>query len=487
MPLRTQSPTMPVFRALTPDGIEQIHETVLKALWEIGVEFPHEEAQAIFKKAGAVVQGDRVRIPEHLLQDALKEAPSNVTFYTREGEPAMVLEDYEVHFGTYGTAPYWYDPHTGERKLSTRQTIAYAARVCDFLPNVEWSMPMGVPSEVPIPIADRHQFYQAVTNNRKPLYSSAYTAEGLADVIEMAAIIAGGKESLRKKPFFTTGINPGSPFRYGYEVVGKLLVMAEAGLPMIFNPMPMAGGTTPATMASTIVIALTEGLAGLTLAQLKNPGVPVITGGVLSTMDMRTTVCTYGAPELTLMMAGITEMCRHYRVPSYGTAGCSNSKVVDPQAAIEATNSILGSALAGSNLIHDIGLVDTGMTVSLEAFVMSDEIIAMVRRIAGGLAVNEEALAYDVMKKVGPGGHFLEEPHTLRHFRENHQSKLIDRQNYDGWFLSGAKTMNDRMTEKVHWILENHYPEPLPEDILEELNRVLERSSTKGRHPYDHQ
>jgi trimethylamine--corrinoid protein Co-methyltransferase len=301
----------------------------------------------------------------------------------------------------------------------------------------------------------------------------------MAEVVEMAAVIAGGKEALRERPFFTTGINPGSPFCYGYEVIGKLLVMSEAGLPIIFNPMPMAGGTTPVTMASTIVVALVEGLAGLTLAQLKNPGVPVITGGVLTTMDMRTTVCTYGAPELTLLMAGITEMCRHYEVPSYGTAGCSNSKAVDPQAAMEATNSILGSALAGSNLIHDIGLVDTGMTVSLEAFVLSDEIISMVRRIAGGLLVDEETLAFDVMKKVGPGGHFLEEPHTLRHFREHHQSKLIDRQNYDGWVLSGAKTMNERMTEKVHWILENHHPDPLPEDVLQELDRMLERASAQ--------
>jgi trimethylamine--corrinoid protein Co-methyltransferase len=298
----------------------------------------------------------------------------------------------------------------------------------------------------------------------------------LAEVIEMAAVIAGGRKALRERPFFTTGINPGSPFTYGYEVVGKLLVMAEAGLPIIFNPMPMAGGTTPATLASTIVVALVEGLAGSTLAQLKNPGVPVITGGVLTTMDMRTTVCTYGAPELTLLMAGITEMCRYYGVPSYGTAGCSNSKVVDPQAAIESTNSILGSALAGSNLIHDIGLIDTGMTVSLEAFVMGDEIISMVRRIVGGLVVDEETLAFDVMKKIGPGGHFLEELHTLHHFREHHQSKLIDRHNYDDWVLAGAKTMNERMTEKVHWILRNHHPEPLAEDVLGELDRMLERA-----------
>jgi trimethylamine--corrinoid protein Co-methyltransferase len=460
---------------LTQQDIEKIHRTTMRVLEEIGIDFFHEQALAMFRQAGANVQGSRVRIPEGLVRDALQEAPSSMMFYTRGGEPAMLLEGTEVHFGTYGTAPFFYDPDTGERKQSTTESIAAAAKVCDYLPHIEWSMPMGVPSDVPIPVADRHQFHQAIINQEKPLYSSAYTAAGMADVVEMAAVVAGGKKELRERPFFTTGIDPSSPFRYGEEVIGKLLVMAAAGLPIILNPMPMSGGLTPTTMASTIVVALAEDLAGLILAQLKTPGVPVIMGGVLTTMDMSTTVCTYGAPELTLMMAGITQMCRFYEVPSYGTAGCSNSKVVDPQAAIEATNSILGSALAGSNLIHDVGIIDNGMTVSLEALVMCDEIIAMTRRIAGGILVDEESLAFDVMKKVGPGGHFLEEQHTLHHFREHHQSKLIDRRNYDAWIEAGAKTMNDRMQEKVFSILKYHEPAQLPKDVLAELERMLKR------------
>jgi trimethylamine--corrinoid protein Co-methyltransferase len=476
MPLTTKTRYAPLFRVLTEDGVQQIHETVTRVLSEVGVVFPHERAHAVFREAGAQVDGDRVRIPPALLMEALGEAPGSFTFYDRAGDPAMLLEPYEVHFGTYGTAPYWYNPHTGEREPSTLETISSTARVCDALPNVEWSMPMGVPSDVDVPVADRYQFFEAVTNNTKTIYSSTYTADGMADVVEMAAVVAGGRERLRERPFFTTGINPATPLQYDHEVTGKLLVMADAGLPMLFNPMPMAGGTTPATMAATIVIALVEGLAGCTLAQLVNPGVPVVTGGVLTIMDMRTTVCAYGAPELTLMMAGITEMCRFYDIPSYGTAGCSNSKIPDPQAAIEATNSILGSALAGSNLIHDIGLVDSGMTVSLEAFVMSDEIIKTVRRIVGGIEVSPETLAYDLIASVGPGGHFLGEDHTLDHFREHHYSDLIDRQDFEGWMNSGAKSMNDAMTEKVHHILETHHPEPLPEEKVREMERIIERA-----------
>ena len=473
MPLHSYKLTAPLFEVLTEKDVEKTHQAIMWVLEEVGVDFPHEEAKRLFKDAGANVEGDRVRMPKEMVMDILSQAPSRVTLYTREGEPAMEIGGYEVHFGTYGTAPYAYDPYTGERSLATRKTIADAAKVCDYLPHLEWSMPMGVPSDVPVEVADRHQFYQAVINHTKTLYSSTYTAEGLVDVIEMAAVIAGGKEELRKKPFFTTGINPSSPLRYGNEVISKLLVMAEAGLPIIYNSCPMCSGTSPATMAGTIVTTVVEGIAGAILAQLKNPGVPVIPGGGPSPMDMRTTVVGLGTPELGLMVAGCAQMFRYYNIPSYGTAGATNAKIADSQAAIESTNSILITALAGSNLVHCLGAVDACMTVALDAFILVDEIVAMTRRIAGGVEVSDETLAIDLIKKIGPGGHFLEERHTLQHFREHHQSKLIDRQNYDGWVMTGAKTMNDLMTEKVHWILENHQPTPLPDNVQSDLEFMM--------------
>lgn len=479
MTLSTISPHAPHFRVFTQDGLEKIQNTVTKTLSEVGVEFHHEGALEIFKKGGAKVSRERVRIPEELLKESLAKTPSSFTFFTRDGEPHMKMGGYEVHYGTTGTNPYWFNPFTNQRELSTRQTIRYFARLCDYLPSMEWSMPLGVPSDAPVQIADRYQFYEAVTNNTKTLYSSCYTSQGMEEVVEMAAVIAGGKEELRKKPFFTTGVNPGSPLQFDFQVTGKLLVMARAGLPILFNPMPMAGATAPQTMPGVIVIALTEGFAGLVLAQLIRPGTPIVTGGVLSPMDMSTTINTYGAPEFSLMMAGISEVLRHYKIPSYGTAGCSNAKVVDSQAALEMMHTLLVSTLAGSNLIHNLGLVDTGMTANLQAHVLGDEIAAIVRRIAGGIEVSEETLAYDVIARVGPGGHFLGEDHTLNHFRENHYSKLIDRRKWENWFEAGAKTMEERLNEKVFWILENHEPKPLPADVVQELDRILARAAKK--------
>jgi len=473
MPLRTTCSSAPHLNVLNEEQVEQIHATTLKVLGEVGLDFPHEEALARFEEAGATVTGSRVRIPAQLLEDALSTAPSSVTLYDRAGNPAMILEGREAHFGTYGTAPYAYDPETGRRGLATSRTIADAARICDYLPNIEWSMPMGVPSDAPVHSADRHQFYHAVTNNTKPVYSSAYTPEGMADAVEMAAVIAGGRDALRERPFFTTGINPSTPLRYAHDVIEKLLVMGRAGLPMIFNSCPMAGATSPATLPGTVVMTVAEGLAASVLAQLVSPGVSVIPGGGPTIMDMKTTVSGMGTPELSLLVAATAQMFRFYGLPSYGTAGGTNAKVVDAQAALEATQSVLMAALAGCNLVHCIGAIDDCMTVSLEAFVLGDEIIAQARRIAGGMAVSDETLAFDVIQAVDIGGHFLDQDHTLEHFREHTYSTMIDRQMYDEWAASGARTMEDRMEEKVRWILNHHQVEPLPEDVIEALDRIV--------------
>jgi trimethylamine--corrinoid protein Co-methyltransferase len=165
----------------------------------------------------------------------------------------------------------------------------------------------------------------------------------------------------------------------------------------------------------------------------------------------------------------------------YGTAGCSNSKVVDQQAAIESSISILMTALSGANLVHDIGIVDNAMTVSLEALVMCDEIIAMVKRIMGGIQVTQETLALEVLEQVGPGGHFLCEEHTLRHFREHYRSTLIDRENYDVWRERGALTMGDRLKAKAQEILAEYHPEPLAEDVRQELERIVRRADEQAR------
>jgi trimethylamine--corrinoid protein Co-methyltransferase len=251
-----------------------------------------------------------------------------------------------------------------------------------------------------------------------------------------------------------------------------VLYAAEKNIPAIITPCPSAGGTAPATMAGVLVQALAECLSGIVMAQLKNEGAPVIMGGVVTIMDMLTTTYSYGAPELSLLSAGFTEI---------STAGCSDAKSLDQQAAIEGAISIAVAALSGASLIHDVGYLESGLVGSYDMLVMSNEIIGMVKRIMGGITVDEDTLAVDVIANVGPGGHFLGEKHTLKHFREFWRPELLNRAKVDDWKAAGAKTLGDRVHEKVISLIEIYEPEPIPDDVESRLKDIIAQADERHR------
>jgi trimethylamine--corrinoid protein Co-methyltransferase len=272
-------------------------------------------------------------------------------------------------------------------------------------------------------------------------------------------------------------IEPSSPLTNSIEAVEKLLYAAEVGIPAIYTPCIMAGGTGPVTLAGTMVQALAEYLVGVVLAQLKTAGAGVIMGGVNSPMDMATSILSYGAPELALISAAMTDVAKGLGVPMFSTAGCSDAKVLDQQAAIEATLSIVVAALSGANLIHDVGYLESGLLGSFDMLVMADEVIGMAKRILAGVTVTPETLAVDVIERVGPGGHYLTQPHTRQHFRsEIWFPTLMDRQMRRSWAASGSQTMAERVRAKVRDILEHHEPLPLPNGAEESLRQIVARA-----------
>jgi trimethylamine--corrinoid protein Co-methyltransferase len=263
--------------------------------------------------------------------------------------------------------------------------------------------------------------------------------------------------------------------------VEKILYAAETGIPAIFTPCIMAGGTGPVTLAGTMVQALAEYLTGVVLAQLKRRGAGVIMGGVNAPMDMATSILSYGAPEMVLISAAMTDVSKWLGVPMFSTGGCSDSKTLDQQAAIEATLSIVIAALSGANLIHDVGYLESGLLGSYDMLVMSNEVIGMAKRILSGVKVTPETLAVDVIDKVGPGGHYLTQEHTRTHFKaETWFPTLIDRQMRRTWEASGARTMADRVRARVLGILESHEPEPLPDGVEDRLREMI--AEAEARH-----
>jgi trimethylamine--corrinoid protein Co-methyltransferase len=290
----------------------------------------------------------------------------------------------------------------------------------------------------------------------------------------MACAAVGGAEAFAHLPLFVVYIEPSSPLTHSVEAVDKVLFAAEKGIPAIYTPCTLCGGTGPATMAGTMVQALAEYLTGLVLAHLRRRGAVAIMGGVNSTMDMATSILSYGAPELALVSAAMTDVAKWLGVPMFSTAGCSDSKVLDQQAAIEGTLSIVMAALSGANLIHDVGYLESGLLGSFDMLVMADEVIGLAKRVLAGVRVTPETLAVDVIEAVGPGGHYLTQEHTRQHFRaEMWRPGLVDRQMRRAWAAGGAGTMAERVRARVRAILETHEPPPLDPGVAAQLEAIV--------------
>lgn len=465
------------FEVLSQEQVKQVHHATLDVLSRTGVRIQCEEALQLLRDAGChVEQEDLVKFPSYLVQWAIDACPEKVFVYDRLGNPKLSLGGHNTYFGLGPTLLNIIDPQTGERRRFLKEDTAKAAKIVDALANIDWVMGLGTISDLPYEYSDRHEFEAMLRNTIKPIVTWSYTKEGLQDIIEMASAVVGGLEKLIQKPFILSYSEPISPLTQDEEATKKLLLAAQYGIPIIHTPCPQGGATAPVILAGEIVQANAENLGSLVIAQLKRKGVPFFVGGVLSIMDMSTASLAYGAPEKDLILSAYMDIAHYYGIPTWGTAGCTDSKILDGQAAIEATFSCLFSSLSGANLVHDTGYMESGKTGSLEMIVMVDEIIGYIKRIMRGIRVDEETLATEIINDVGAGGNFLTHEHTLKHFKDEiWEPTLADRQLYSRWVDDGSKTMSDRIRDKVRHILHTHVSHPFPEKAEEKIEEIMTR------------
>lgn len=475
----------PQFRILSDKQIEELHFATLQILERTGVAFKCQEAIHILGDAGADVSNPkRVKIPGHLVEAAIRKAPKMVTLYTREGEPAFVLNGMTgSHFGVQPDSMNYLDPHTRKSRAFQVQDIIDHIRIADALPNIEWFFTCPGYAALPGDLAERVSVLQCILNSPKPIVAENVTVAGLRDAISLCEIVAGGEDCLRQKPFLVGSSEPVSPLIQGEEAMEKSLVCAEKGIPNVVYSMPMLGATVPATFAGCLAIANAEALSQLVVLQLKNPGTPVICGSLPSVMDMKTSIFSFGAPEMSLMVGALTELFHHYRIPAFGTAGCTDAEVIGVQAGSEITYQIMTSALTGADLVHDVGIMYHDKMVSPELTVLTNEVIDMVRVLMGGIEINEETLALDLIDRLGPENSYITEDHTFNHFRKFWSPKIFDR---SAEKEPGTNDAEDLLNQRTIEILKDHQPKPLSEDLVRELNSV-EKSwfDSKGlKHEY---
>jgi trimethylamine---corrinoid protein Co-methyltransferase len=477
----------PTFEVLSEDEIEAIYHAALTVLYETGVRVYEEEGIEVAHSDGAIVE-DRtddsalVKIPPWLVDKALATLPRKVVMRGPDRKHKMELYKNAVAFGAGSDTPFTIDPYTHERRRATYKDVKNFARLAQALPNLDFHMSLGIVQDCAVGTYDRWQYLAMLEGTNKPINITAVDIDGLKDQLEMAYIRVGGKEEWRKGPIFSLYIEPVSPLSHSEEVVQKLLFATDHDIPFVYTPCPLAGATAPCTLAGTAVQALTESLFGIVLSQIRKPGAPIIIGGLMSNMDMLTTVYCYGSPEMALLSAAYTQITKWLGVPEYETAGCSDSKMFDEQAAMEATINIATATLSGGNMIHDVGYLEQGLTSSPDMMVASNEIIDMVKRIMKGIDVSDDEKGLHVIDEVGPGGHYLEHDHTFTRFKDQiWRPDLIDRQVFENWESSGSKTFRDRVSERVVEILDAEEEPLLDEKMFKELRRICELADQKHK------
>jgi trimethylamine--corrinoid protein Co-methyltransferase len=465
---------IPRLRILSEDKIDLLHEATLKVLRRTGVAVKDATARETFKKGGCLIEEERVRIPSHLVESALRNTPSCITLCDRNGEPSLYLENNNAYFGTGSDTPNVVDPFTGERRKATYNDIEMVSQLIDYLPELSFIMSSGIASDVNPRISDLYHFMAMASNTEKPIVFTSWSVENLRAIIEMGELIAGGESNLRNRPFIALYTEPISPLTLAVESAQKLMVMAQKSLPIIFTPGLLTGATGPVTIAGGLIQANAEMLSGYVLANLLHEGVPFVYGGAVLPLDMRASLMSYASPEFMLATSALTDMARYYKLPMFSFAGCSDSNTFDQQATLESALWILLSSLNGGNLIHDVGYINNGLTTSFDQIVVSNEVIALVRHITGGLEINEDTMAIDLIDEIGPGGEYLTSDHTLKHFRKNFYPDLLSREPYERWEENGKKDLGERSKEKVRHILKNYTPHSLDKKLRDELQKIVD-------------
>ena len=458
----------PQLTLMSTENMERLHDASTAILEKTGLNVHHEELRELLADHGARLgEPPRVYLPREMVEKALSSAKRNVIIHDRLGEAAMPLGPHDIYFGTGSDLLFTRDAESAERRSSVLEDVARSARLCDALDEIDFVMSFSLPSDVPNENAEPEQYYALLKNTTKPVIMTSFSGQEACERMhEMACAVAGGDGAFRERPNYVLYGQFVSPLQHDRQALERLIFCADHEIPLIYVPTIMPGVSGPITLSGSLALASAESLAGLVMHQMRKPGAPFIFGACVGPMDMRTMRFPYGGPEWRLNDLVMAELSRHYRLPVFGTAGATDSKVVDAQSGAEYAASLLVAAMAGTNLIHDVGYMDGGLIGSLESIVLGAESIKWTKQFMAGLDVTDEALALDVIDEIGPAKHFLEHSHTLDRFREALvQPYVLDRDVFDTWQEEGAKDYAARARRFAAELIGTHRPEPVDDAL----------------------
>jgi trimethylamine--corrinoid protein Co-methyltransferase len=472
----------PRLKVFSKEQATAIHMAALEILATTGFKMEHPHVRDLLVDAGCRIENNEwLTMPAYLPEEAIGSAPKQFTLYDQRGNQTMPLVDGNFYYGTGSDTIFTIDVETGERRRTILEDSGNFAKLIDALPNMDFSMSMGNPTDVPIEAIYVHVFAEMVRNSNKPIIFIADNGKDIQKIHAIACAVAGGEDELRKRPFILNYSEAISPLRFPKNVMEKLIFCAEKRIPICLPSGSNAGGGAPVTLAGAMALGIAENLVGLVVHQLVGKGAPFLFAPNVSVLDMKTSVISYGCTEWSLTQAALADMRDEiYHIPIWAYAGATDAKVIDAQAGAEGMLSIITAMLSRCNVIHDVGYIESGHTSSLEMLTMADELVGMSRFFTAGIPINKNSLALDVIQRVGRGPEtsmFLSDEHTFDNFKSSHFiPDLMDRTRYEDWESDGSLDLFTRCNQKARRLLLKHRPEPKSSDILAAIDAILEKA-----------
>lgn len=465
------------FEVLSEDDIERIDQATIKILEDTGVAVYERQCRELLRLKGARVDdaASKVKLPESVIREALETAPSRFRLAARAPSKSVDLGSGRTHFTNSATGIRVLDHVSGSVRQSVLDDISVFARVADALENIHFFGPTVVAHDVPGEMHFLSEALAALENTTKHVTHESHGTELTKCYIDMARVVAGGDEELRKNPVVSAGGCPVSPLQFDRANTEAMLELARAGMPYDVLSMAMGGATSPITLAGQLAVVNAEVLAGLTICQSASPGCPIIYGSVASTMDMRTGVLALGAPERAVLNSAVTQMAKHYAIPSLVGGMSTDGKLPGDQSMFEKAMTALPPVLAGVDILFGPAMLSSATTYSAEQLVIDDEIAGALSQIRSGMSVDDETLALDMVEAKGPGGSFIGTKHTLNHLRKDvWLPSLADRNIAENWERLGAKDMRAKARETVAGILSEHSVQPLEPEQMKEIGSIMD-------------
>ena len=467
---------------LTPEEVGKLHSATLNIIENVGVRFPSRRTIAIWEAHGAQVDHNSmvVKAKPELIEAALKQAPPAYSLAARDPAQDLPLDGNHVFLGTDGCGVEVIDIHSGQRRTSCLQDVAEIARIADDVEEIAFHWVAVSAQDKPAATRSLHEIKAVWENSTKHVQTESIYNETEARIaIEMAAAVAGGKEALRKRPLFSLMQCTAPPLGHDGGSLDTALLAAEVGIPTGFMTMAACLTTGPATLAGTLAVGNAEVISATALLQLAFPGAPVFYAAAQTASDLRSGAYTGGGPEDFLFGAATNVLANHYNIPLSMGSFATGAKEPNWQAGIENSLSTFMACIAMSDMLLGVGLLHGSRIWSYEQMLMDCEIYAMVRKVLEGIVVDDETLALDTIRAVGPGGNFLAQKHTLKHMREIFLPQFMDRRPYNAWEekRDGAR---EWALAKARGILEKHQPDPLDVRLSEELQKMIRSLEEKG-------